>query len=108
VWSSIRAATEEISIMFFSATALRRQIRMGGLQLLKGASEGHGTKVRLLIPDDADGHKLSVVINELKLQCPHVTVRSMEKSLRTRITIVLSDRSERTIIELKDDTKDIS
>lgn len=32
----------------------------------------------------------------------------MEKSLRTRITIVLSDRSECTIIELKDDTKDIS
>jgi two-component system, OmpR family, sensor histidine kinase VicK len=55
-WSSIRAATEEVSIMISSAIALRRQIRMAGLQLLKDASEGHGAKVRLLIPDDADGH----------------------------------------------------
>lgn len=107
-WSSIRAATEEVSIMFSSANALRRQIRMGGLQLLKDASEGHGAKVRLLIPDNADGHDLSTVINEVKLQCPNVVVRSMEKGLRTRITIVLSDRSECTTIELKDDTKDIS
>ena len=107
-WSSIRAATEEVSIMFSSANALLRQIRMGGLQLLKDASEGHGAKVRLLIPDDVDGHKLSTVINEGKLQCPHVAVRSMEKNLRTRITIVLSDRSECTVIEVKDDTKNIS
>ena len=56
---------------------------MGGLQLLNDASEGHGAKVRLLIPDDADGHKLSTVINEVKLQCLHVAVRSLEKSLRT-------------------------
>jgi hypothetical protein len=55
-WSSIRAATEEVSIMISSAIALRRQIRMGGLQLLKDVSEGHAAKVRLLIPDDADGH----------------------------------------------------
>lgn len=32
----------------------------------------------------------------------------MEKGLHTRITIVLADRKECTIIELKDDTKDIS
>jgi hypothetical protein len=42
--------------MISSAIALRRQIRMGGLQLLKDVSEGHAAKVRLLIPDDADGH----------------------------------------------------
>ena len=87
---------------------MRRQIRMGRLQLLNDASEGHGAKVRLLISYDVDGHKLSTVINEGKLQCPHVAVRSLEKNLRTRITIVLSDRSECTVIELKDDTKNIS
>ena len=32
----------------------------------------------------------------------------MEKGLHTRITIVLADRKECAIIELKDDTKDIS
>ena len=66
--------------MFSSANALRRQIRMGGLQLLNDASEGHGAKVRLLISYDVDGHKLSTVINEGKLQCPHVAVRSWRKT----------------------------
>ena len=38
--------------MFSSINALRHQIDAGGLQLLKNVSEGRGTKVRLLIPDD--------------------------------------------------------
>ena len=40
--------------MFSSANALRRQIRMGGIQLLKKASEVRDIKVRLLVPNDPD------------------------------------------------------
>jgi signal transduction histidine kinase len=80
---------------------------MEGLQLLKEASEGHGAKVRLLIPADEEPI-LSTILEEVKSQCPQVDVRCMEKGLRTRITIVLSDRKECIITELKDDTKDNS
>ena len=38
-WNSVKSAREEVSIMFSSAKALRRQIQMGGLQILKKASE---------------------------------------------------------------------
>ncbi|HKG72563.1 MAG TPA: hypothetical protein VKA87_11715, partial [Nitrososphaeraceae archaeon] len=38
-WSIIKSAKEEVLIMFSSAKAVRRQIEMGGLQLLKEASE---------------------------------------------------------------------
>ena len=38
-WNIIKSAREEVSIMFSSANALRRQIQMGGLQILKKASE---------------------------------------------------------------------
>src|SRR5215211_2795569 len=93
--------------MFSSANALLRQIQMEGLQLLKEASEGHGTKVRLLVPADEEPIH-STILEEVKSLCPQVDVRSMERSLRTRITIVLSDRKECTITELKDDTKDNS
>jgi len=108
-WNIIKSAREEVSIMLSSANALRRQIDMGGLQLLKDVSERRGAKLRLLIPSDSDDeHMLSAILEELKSQCPEVDVRSMDKALHTRITIVLADRRECIITELKDDTKDVS
>ena len=107
-WNMIISAREEVSIMFSSPNALRRQIDMGGLQLLKNASEGRGVKVRLLIPSDSDEHNLSTMLREIKLQCPQLGLRGMEKGLHTRITIVLADRKECIITELKDDKRDIS
>lgn len=108
--SIISSARKEVSILVSSANALRRQVQMGGLQLLKKASEQQGAKVRLLVPDENenDGQRLSTILEEVKIQCPQVNVRTMEKGLHTRITIVLADRKECTIIELRDDTKDIS
>ena len=53
-WNNIKSAREEVSIMFSSAKALRRQIQMGGLQILKKASEVRDVKVRLLVPNDPD------------------------------------------------------
>ena len=107
-WNMIISAREEVSIMFSSPNALRRQIDMGGLQLLKNASEGRRVKVRLLIPGDSDEHNLSTMLGEIKLQCPQLSLRGMEKGLHTRITIVLADRKECIITELKDDKRDIS
>ncbi len=108
-WNIIKSAREEVSIMFASTNALRRQMDMGALQLLKDMSEKPGAKLRLLIPSDSnDEHKLSAVLEDLKSQCPKVAVRSMDKTLHTRITIVLADRKECFIIELKDDTRDFS
>jgi signal transduction histidine kinase len=107
-WNMIISAREEVSIMFSSPNALRRQIDMGGLQLLKNASEGRGVKVRLLIPSHSDEHNLSTMLGEIKLQCPQLSLRGMEKGLHTRITIVLADRKECIITELKDDKRDIS
>ncbi|HYY67094.1 MAG TPA: histidine kinase dimerization/phospho-acceptor domain-containing protein, partial [Nitrososphaeraceae archaeon] len=105
----VKSAREEVSVMFASANPLRRQIDMGALQLLKDVSEAHGAKARLLIPSDfGDEHMLSAILEDLKLQCPEVEIRSMDKTLRTRITIVLADKKECIITELKDDTKDNS
>ncbi len=107
-WSIIKSARKEILIMFSSANALRRQIQMGGLGLLKDASEGRNVKVRLLIPHDTNQHILSTILQESKSHCPGVDFRSMENSFCTKITIVIVDRKECIITELKDDTRDIS
>src|ERR687889_1778488 len=105
-WSIIRSAKEEVLIMFSSANAVRRQKDMGGLQLLKEASEERNVKVRLLIPADED--ITSTTIKEVKSTYPQVDIRIIDKSLQTRITIVLVDKKECVIVELKDDTEDNS
>ncbi len=107
-WSAIKHAREEILIMFSSANALRRQIQMGGLGLLKDASERRNLQVKLLIPHEDDQSILSTIIQESKPYCPKVDFRSMERSFGTRITIVIVDKKECIITELKDDSKDIS
>jgi nitrogen-specific signal transduction histidine kinase len=107
--SIISAARNEVSILVSSANALRRQAQMGGLRLLRNASEQQGAIVRLLVPaENENGERLHSILDDVKIQCPHVDVRSMEKGLHPRVTIVLADRKECTIVELKDDTKDIS
>jgi two-component system, OmpR family, sensor histidine kinase VicK len=105
-WSIIKSAKEEVLIMFSSANAVRRQKEMGGLQLLKEASEEHNAKVRVLIPADED--ITSTTIEEAKSMYPRVDIRTIDKSLQTRITIVLVDKKECVIVELKDDTEDNS
>src|SRR5215213_876108 len=105
-WNTIKSAKEEVLIMFSSANAVRRQKEMGGLQLLKEASEDHNAKVRVLIPVDED--ITSTTINDVKSMYPQVDFRTIDKSLQTRITIVLVDKKECVIVELKDDTEDNS
>src|ERR687890_1481276 len=105
-WNIIRSAKEEVLIMFSSANAVRRQKEMGGLQLLKEASEEHNAKVRVLIPADED--IMSTTIKQVKATYPQIDIRTIDKSLQTRITIVLVDKKECVIVELKDDTEDDS
>ena len=105
-WSIIQSAKEEVLIMFSSVNAVRRQMEMGGLQLLKSVSEAHNTRVRVLIPADAD--ITSTTIKEAKSTYPFIDIRTIVKSLQTKITIVLVDKKECVIVELKEDTEDNS
>jgi len=106
-WSVIKSAKEQVLIMFSSANAVRRQIEMGGIQLLKEVLEENSAKARVLIPAD-DDNITSTTIKEAKSTYPQIDIRSIDKSLQTRITIVLVDKRECVIVELKDDTEDNS
>ena len=107
-WAAIRNARNEVLVMFSSANALRRQIQMGALQLLKGVSEKGNAKVKLLIPHEEDQSILSNIIEKSRQVCPKVNFRCMDRSFCTRISVVIVDRKECIIIELKDDSKDFS
>ena len=107
-WKIVKAARKEVSIIFSTANAFSRQIEMGGLHLLKEVSENHKAKVRVLVPTtDNDDAELSA-IKQSMLSCPLIDIRSLGDNLQTKITIVLVDRKECLIVELKDDSKDNS
>jgi two-component system, OmpR family, sensor histidine kinase VicK len=105
-WSIIKSAKEEVLILFSSASAVRRQIDMDGLQLLKEILEKRSAKVRVLIPADDD--IMSTTIKEIKLTYPQIDIRNIDKSLQTRITIVLVDKKECVIVESREDAEDNS
>ena len=105
-WSIIKSAKEEVLILFSSASAVRRQIDMDGLQLLKEILEKRSAKVRVLIPADDD--IMSTTIKEIKLTYPQIDIRNIDKSLQTRITIVLVDKKKCVIVESREDAEDNS
>ena len=102
-WDLINSARLEVLIMFSTPDALRRQIAVGELELLKTANIKHNVAIRVLVPTDKNIVKL---IDELNSTCPWMNIRVLEENLKTKITIMLVDKKECLIVELKDDTKD--
>jgi signal transduction histidine kinase len=104
-WKILRSAKKEILIVCSTSNAFRRQLQMGGLELIKAILENNNVKVRILVPADADARS---TIKELAISYPRIDIRSLEEALQTCITIVMVDRKECVIVESKDDTKDSS
>src|SRR5215471_10882582 len=104
-WSHIEKSEHEVLSIFSTPNAFRRQVDMGLLQLLKEATEKRHVHVRILIPGD---EQIKDTIDEAVKVCPLVDFRVAEEYLQTRITIVLVDKKDCMIVELRDDTKDSS
>jgi two-component system, OmpR family, sensor histidine kinase VicK len=105
-WSLVRAAREEVLIMYSTPKGFRRQLQMGLLQLVKETIEEHpDVKIEILIPYD---EQITATIEKVKMELPSADFRIYEQSLNTRITIVLVDKKDCILIEVKDDTKDDS
>ena len=105
VWDYLKTSRSDVSVLFPTANAFRRQIHMGLLQLLNEATEQRRVKIRILIPAS---EQIMRVINEAMAICPLVDFRIAEEKLQTQITLVLIDKKHCMIVELKDDTRDNS
>lgn len=64
----------------------------------------HGTKIRILIP--ADDEQITHIVDEMVLELPQLDIRSIDRSLQTQMGIIVVDRKESLIVELRDDTKE--
>jgi signal transduction histidine kinase len=99
----VKSAKHEILRIYPSIGQFHRQVRIGVLHSFREALE-HGLNVKVLVPGDAE--EIKRIIDEVQLALPNLDIRSLDKSLRTQIGILVVDRKESVIIELKDDTKD--
>jgi signal transduction histidine kinase len=104
-WTLVGSAKEEVLLMFSTPSAFRRQVKMGGLQVILRIIQENHAKVKTLIPDDGSAAELVGQINRV---LPQGSIRVMDRSLNTSITAVIIDRKQLMLFELRDDTKETS
>lgn len=108
----------EVLIIFSAANAFHRQIeRAGVMQLLKKISQ-IGVKIRILTPRDKSiedlvlslgtqggEHKQKEISNG---SGSDICIRYIESTFQVKVSILIVDRKTSLVVELKDDTKDVS
>ena len=104
-WDMVKTARKEIDVLFSSSNALKRQITMGALSLLKNASEKQKVKIRMLLPSSDKSEEL---IEQTRSNVPKIDIRTISASLETKISILIVDSKQCLILELKDDKQDTS
>jgi len=103
-YEMIRSAKKEVLIMFSTANAFKRQISIGGPELLREVtSSNKDLEIRILTPADLDVEISSLVLGT---KLDNVSVRNMEATLQTKVTVVVVDRRLSLAVELKDDSQD--
>lgn len=100
-----KAARDEILIIFSTANAFYRQVKLGAIQSLKEVVEERGIKIRMLIPKE---ESIEESVQILKQQHRKIDIRYIEPGLQTQVTVLVVDRRSSLIVELKDDTKESS
>jgi two-component system sensor histidine kinase VicK len=103
-YEMIRSAKREVLIMFSTANAFRRQISIGGPELIREVtSSKKDLEVRILTPAD---HDVEIAAVALATKLNNVNVRNMEAALQTKVTVLVVDRKFSLAVELRDDSRD--
>jgi two-component system sensor histidine kinase VicK len=100
----VKSAAEEILWIFPTTNAFIRQDKIGAIQLGKEAAKERNVKVRILAPANS---LIEQKVQQLKQYCPDevVGVRYIEQMSETKATILVVDRKESLVMELRDDSK---
>src|SRR5437764_10783854 len=99
------SAKDELLVAFPTVNSFRRNVRTGmSMLLLKEEYLKNNIRLRILTPVD---NQIAQVIEELKKSLSKLDIRDLNESTESnRVTIVLADRRECLIVDIKDDSKD--
>jgi two-component system sensor histidine kinase VicK len=100
----VESAKKEILVLLHTANAMLRQAKDGVIDLIVENATKHKTKVKILVPIE---DKIKDILHRLE-QIDGIQIRNIEKSMQTRVTILVVDRTFSLVIELKDDAKQSS
>jgi hypothetical protein len=98
------SAKEELLVAFPTINSFKRNVRTGmSMQLLKEEYLKNNVRLRILTPVD---NQIIQIIDELKKVISALNIGALNESTESnRVTIVLADRKESLVVEIKDDTK---
>ena len=100
------SAKEELLVAFPTVNSFRRNVRTGmSMLLLKEEYSKNNVRLRILAPVDS---QIMQIIEELRKVLSELDFRALNESTESnnRVTIVLADRKESLIVDIKDDKKD--
>jgi two-component system, OmpR family, sensor histidine kinase VicK len=99
------SAREELLVAFPTVNSFRRNVRTGmSVQLLKEEYSENNVTLRILTPVD---NQIMQIIKQLKEVLSQLDIRDLNENTESnRVIIVLADRKESLIVEIKDNTKD--
>jgi signal transduction histidine kinase len=120
----VNNAKKEIMIIFPTANAFIRQDKLGVIQSLKKVSRESNVKIRILMPMERSSHKeLDCMSYGDSHQQPEVVdyefenttcsesfsnihIRNIDRMSEAKATILIIDRNQSLVMELKDDAKE--
>jgi hypothetical protein len=99
------AAREELLVAYPTVNSFRRNVRAGmSVQLLKKEYSEDNFTLRILTPAD---NQILQIVKELKTALSQLDIRTINENTESnRVIIVLADRKESLIVEIKDNKKD--
>ena len=101
----VKAAKEEILWIFPTTNAFFRQDKIGAILLAIQAARERNVIVRILVPGNS---LIEEKVQQLKQYCSDhiiIDVRYIEQMSETKATILVVDRKESLVMELRDDSK---
>ena len=105
----IKAAEEEILILFSTTNAFRRQEKAGALELLKEAAALRGVKGRILVPKDNNDNKNKIVRERIQqMKDAGIDIRTVKQTFQNKLSTLIADQSSCLTVETKDDKRETS
>jgi two-component system, OmpR family, sensor histidine kinase VicK len=100
----VKSASKEILWIFPTTNAFLRQHKMGAIPLAMQAARERNVKVKILVPANK---LIEEKVQQLKQNCHscQIDVRYKEQMSETMATILVVDRKDSMVMELKDDSK---
>ena len=103
----VKSAKNEILLVIPTTNAILRQEKIGAIPSLAEAAKERNVKVRLLTPSSPQSLSQSTIANLKGLDHVNadIDIRYIEQMSDTKATILIVDRKESLVMELRDDSK---